>query len=676
MSEGTQPLVIENSSRTLDTDNNGQEPQVSESTGTKSDEPIGKFPNDGHQSYGYITWLGDDDLEDPDWYRPAGLHPISIGDKLDGGRYVVRNKLGSGGFATVWLCRDGQTGHWVVIKVIGSQDTAESTEKCSGEVLALRHFAETSRSELDQNHILLAERTFLEEGPNGSHLCFVLPLAGQSISHVLDEYGGQPDVLKDICAQMVRAMAYLHSKGICHGDFRTSNILFKIKHPEKLDIRKIDDMFPGPHFTILEPIPRTGEGPGPHLPAHQVYPTQYRPHPEHSSLNIALTDFGQAYEVSDPPDYLGIPLAFAAPEVLLGQGTTNPFGFHTDIWALARRFAPGFVAKQGWIPETLPAHEPVSNEPEYFEEQREELQSAGYSNSLEKLVREKAMAWRRREEGDELRPGESADGDGWASIEHQTPPEEADELIDLLTRIFKYAPNERLPISQIMAHPWFGGRFSSEEVEEQAAIQKARGQFPVEVKPRKVTSTAMTKQTNVILEIVEAEDDVEGTRAEYELINTTEPSVDSSSGEEDTGMDEALTEDRQAPTAPEKSDDLLDEVADKRHALAVPAVTTLVEKSSSLFSDEDTHMIEAVTDKPGGTDTPQKLDGSLDELVEIKEILAEPAVSATTEEDADGFYDAKKIQQTAAAVRRGRFANLRAYITRLSLKIRKLCSRL
>lgn len=39
-------------------------------------------------------------------YRPGGYHPVSLGDSFLDGRYVIRNKLGYGGYSTVWLARD------------------------------------------------------------------------------------------------------------------------------------------------------------------------------------------------------------------------------------------------------------------------------------------------------------------------------------------------------------------------------------------------------------------------------------------------------------------------------------------------------------------------------------------------------------------------------------------
>lgn len=41
-------------------------------------------------------------------YRPGGFHPANLGDTFHGGPYVIRHKLGYGGFSTAWLARDVQ----------------------------------------------------------------------------------------------------------------------------------------------------------------------------------------------------------------------------------------------------------------------------------------------------------------------------------------------------------------------------------------------------------------------------------------------------------------------------------------------------------------------------------------------------------------------------------------
>lgn len=46
------------------------------------------------------------DAEPLQRYRPGGYHPIHIGDILKEGRYKIIQKLGFGGYSTVWAARD------------------------------------------------------------------------------------------------------------------------------------------------------------------------------------------------------------------------------------------------------------------------------------------------------------------------------------------------------------------------------------------------------------------------------------------------------------------------------------------------------------------------------------------------------------------------------------------
>ena len=65
---------------------------------------------------GELDELPDEDLYTRGWldgvkeredYKPGGFHPVHLGDHIgEDNRYRVIHKLGNGGLATVWLCRD------------------------------------------------------------------------------------------------------------------------------------------------------------------------------------------------------------------------------------------------------------------------------------------------------------------------------------------------------------------------------------------------------------------------------------------------------------------------------------------------------------------------------------------------------------------------------------------
>lgn len=70
-------------------------------------------------------------VESLDRYEPGGYHPVAIGDVLDK-RYRVVDKLGSGGYSTVWLARDTAANSYVAVKIgIADSESTRSRSKPS-----------------------------------------------------------------------------------------------------------------------------------------------------------------------------------------------------------------------------------------------------------------------------------------------------------------------------------------------------------------------------------------------------------------------------------------------------------------------------------------------------------------------------------------------------------------
>lgn len=439
-----------------------------------------------------------------DDYRPGGLHPIDFGDKLgDDDRYEVFALLGSGGSATVWLCKDQLEKKWKAVKVLAAED---SNIESAAELKVIDHLHDATAEELDYNHIMLPEHHFWITGPNGRHLCLVLPVCGPSLGKVWGTYGHRPDVLQDICLQMAESMEYLHSKGICHGDFRPKNILFKLKGIEDLSEEEILELLDGERDRRVSNYADTDER-DPHLPKFSYEETPLIHARKHRTHEILLIDFGEAYLISTPPKRLGIPRDYAAPEIVLNSSPPD-FGTHTDVWALAATFCEICVGagpivdcdtvsytesleellgplvdpyRAVWIEEgykgrgtlppaiEIPLNQPVSQSAQSLADLKSQrIKELGYE-FLEGIIRAKTGFEIGMAEGEVLRPHEKDMGNGGKRVELQLPSDKADLLYDLLVKIFKYLPKERLTIQEILAHPWLS---DDPEAEAEAEVKK------------------------------------------------------------------------------------------------------------------------------------------------------------------------------------------------------------
>lgn len=154
-------------------------------------------------------------------YVPGGHHPVHLGDLLgNGNQYRVIHKLGSGGFATVWLVQNVQaqeTTKYAALKILTADcSTEDSPERWVNSLDTLRitdnNYADGAK------YIALFSNQFKITGPNGEHLCFVNPVPGPKVSLGLLATSKDPGQMsKDISRKVVEATNFLHTRGICHG---------------------------------------------------------------------------------------------------------------------------------------------------------------------------------------------------------------------------------------------------------------------------------------------------------------------------------------------------------------------------------------------------------------------------------------------------------------------------
>lgn len=66
---------------------------------------------------------------------------------------------------------------------------------------------------------MIHRESFVIDGPNGRHICLVLPILGPSASRLSDGLNSRvcPSVSRQAGYEATKALADLHAQGVCHG---------------------------------------------------------------------------------------------------------------------------------------------------------------------------------------------------------------------------------------------------------------------------------------------------------------------------------------------------------------------------------------------------------------------------------------------------------------------------
>ncbi|KAM4065006.1 kinase [Hirsutella rhossiliensis] len=417
----------------------------------------------------------DDDLEKLHGYRPGGYHPVHLQDELHGGQYRVIHKLGHGGYATVWLCRDQHvvTPSYVAVKIlVGSQ-----TENKSRELLLA---ADLQRQSIDKvpfgQRLCLPLGQFMSHSPNGTHICLVFPVLGPVIRDAVDIFDGEESAMhiaQEVSRQAVGALAALHSRGICHGDLRPSNILLELQGLDGLSEEQVMSLLGEPEITDVHvrkdshPTPEI-----PYAPKYLVYPPDFsNVNPSAISSRSRLIDFGQSFDTSQqpPPAAFGIPANYAAPEVVIDSlGNTA-----MDLWSLGctlyevrlgRRLFDVFqlagLRKEDYVDEiACLLGEPPEPWAEYYESDDSSDTCTSPSNPASpenEDIYVEPQVQHARSIQEKLASCHDCAGEKCAHPRFQLISEaEAATLADLLEKLLRYRPEERLGAQDVLKHAWF-----------------------------------------------------------------------------------------------------------------------------------------------------------------------------------------------------------------------------
>ena len=479
------------------------------------------FDDQSDEKYNLEHWPAAP-VEDPNEYGPGGYHPVLLGDCIGpSGCFRVVHKLGYGTFGTVWLCQDTRIRRWRAVKILSA---STSTEDCA-ELKMLKLFENVEHDMLKRNGIIIPSEHFWIDGPNGRHLALVMELLGPDMTGMFGAYGHCDGLMKDVCFQLLEAMQFIHSQGICHGDFRPQNILFKLKdwvascqeeelmellgEPVRAPVVMYDDE---DEDNVL---PAKGQ---PGIPEYLVGCANFSYGSGSLSTDIAVVDFGVGYPSSTHPPQgtSGIAGPYASPEDLCR--IQELIGIKSDIWSCAASMfeirmgfppfgadnnaplaIPGMERSMGPVPPPFRAvclewqRTFIEDESELAEKENSEtswitttakrnaetrknyLHLRGTEDFLKfRMLTDRTMMLTPEQAANVVIQAERFPGQlpMWTPVpapekhyqhrrtylKYQVPREEIDVFWDMVMSVFKWKPEERATIEELMEHPWFGDR--------------------------------------------------------------------------------------------------------------------------------------------------------------------------------------------------------------------------
>ncbi|WP_395691194.1 serine/threonine-protein kinase [Nocardioides sp.] len=135
------------------------------------------------------------------------------------GRYAVRRRIGSGGFATVWLAYDEQLDSPVAVKVLAENWTEDATVR--------QRFLEEGRflRKVESPYVVsVYDAGELEDG----RPYLVMSYADQgTLADRLEVEGLTPAQALEVVRQAGAGLQALHERGVLHRDVKPANVLFR-----------------------------------------------------------------------------------------------------------------------------------------------------------------------------------------------------------------------------------------------------------------------------------------------------------------------------------------------------------------------------------------------------------------------------------------------------------------
>ncbi|TVY54735.1 Serine/threonine-protein kinase SRPK [Lachnellula suecica] len=299
-------------------------------------------------------------------YHIGGFHPV-MGDTRRYGWSEIKSKSIHSTFTPQDLNSDRAARDkklWAM-KVLSAECYGAGTDIFELEIL--QHLKKVDIKHAGYQYISTLADSFTHEGPNGSHVCLIFKVMGESFStfrHWFQNGKVLSQVAAKFATQILQALDYAHTCGVIHtGKSLNSIIKCSVVSIMLLDIQPGNIMIQVPDESLIngylestlsetsviqEATQGTSQDVSPEASEYTIIPTQslrdyYFPDEGFNimTLDIALSDWGVASWTNNHLTDLIQPVLLRSPEVMLEA----PWGPSTDIWNLGA-LVPEFIYNQ------------------------------------------------------------------------------------------------------------------------------------------------------------------------------------------------------------------------------------------------------------------------------------------------------------------------------------------
>ncbi|KLJ08671.1 hypothetical protein EMPG_15875 [Blastomyces silverae] len=248
-------------------------------------------------------------------YNAVDFYPVKLGDVFDS-RYRVIAKLGFGVGSSVWLCRDLESAGYLTLKVCTRRKEAGVTAQSTNEVAVARHIRATDYDHPGDRYLRLILREFTIHGPGGEHRCLLYTPQGMTFTEFRNLLPNR--VLNKVLLQqsyqlILIGLDLLHQLGVVHTDISPNNILLGAQSPAVFSkIEQSELEHPSARKVLRDRV---------------IYESQSMPITDGTPV---LCDFGGARIGEGKHRGDVMPDFYRAPEVILGM----EWDCKIDIWSI------------------------------------------------------------------------------------------------------------------------------------------------------------------------------------------------------------------------------------------------------------------------------------------------------------------------------------------------------